>query len=263
VCRLRMCLRMRRWRAMSGQSPRAFRPRPDLPSAAQSQALSEWLAGPRARVLRRAGIGLRRHVLDVGTGHGTVIPELKRRCRGNVTCLDIDIAALRGALPPDASAVAADCTRLPFRDASFDLVFFQNTLLWISQLQSAVQEAARVLQPEGALVAIEPDYGGMMEHPDLGLQELWLQGLAAAGADPRIGRKLPGACEAAGLDTWVELAHIPQPAQIDAVRLLDDLPLNKGQLHRARAIADRIAAGRAQWSIFIHVPYFLVMGTKR
>lgn len=262
MCRLRMCVRLRRWRAMSERFSDALRPRPDLPSAAQSRALSEWLAGPRSRALRRAGIGRRSHVLEIGTGHGVVTSELQRRVRGTVTCLDIDPTALRGVSVAGILKVASCCTLLPFRDASFDLVFFQNTLLWVSQLQSAVQEAARVLQSDGALVAIEPDFGGMMEHPDLGLQDLWLQGLTAAGADPRIGRKLPGACEAAGLDTWVELAHIPQPAEVEAVRLLYDLPLDNGQLQRARAIADRIAAKRTQWSVFIHVPYFLIVATK-
>jgi len=267
-------------------------PRPDLPSAGDSQLISDWLTGPRSRALRRASIGLRRRVLEAGCGHGVVTAELQRRARGTVTCLDYDAAALRrtsevdnssvgeGHPWPDSSRgknaapakgntrvhnaarVAGDCRCLPFLSASFDLVFFQNVLLWVSPLQSAVGETVRVLEPGGALVAIEPDYGGMMEHPHLGLQELWLAGLSAAGADPQVGRKLPGACETAGLEVWVELVHLPQPAQPDAVRLLDDLSLTAGQRDTAQAIAHNLEHKDSQWSVFIHVPYFLIVASK-
>lgn len=236
-------------------------PRPDLPSVADSQLLSQWLAGPRSRALRRAGIGLRWRVLEAGCGHCVVTAELQRRARGRVICLDYDAVTLRRG-PVGAARTAGDCRQLPFLPASFDLVFFQNTLLWVSSLGRAVQEAARVLEPGGALVAIEPDYGGMMEHPDMGLQELWWVGLSEAGADPQVGRKLPGVCEAAGLRVWVELVHLPQPAQPEAVQLLGDLPLTATQRDTARAIARSLEQKEGQWSVFIHVPYFLIVARK-
>ena len=246
---------------MSEAPDRGAVSRPDLPSLADSQLLARWLAGPRSRALRRASIGLRRRVLEAGCGHCVVTAELQRRARGSVTCLDCDVAALQRA-PAGAARVAGDCRHLPFVSASFDLVFFQNTLLWVSPLQPAVQEAARVLEPGGALVALEPDYGGMMAHPDMGLRELWRAGLSGAGADPRVGRKLPGACEAAGLRVWVELVHLPQPAQPEAVRLLEGLPLTPAQRAAAESIAGQVARQEGQWSVFIHVPYFLIVASK-
>jgi len=253
---MRLCLRGRR------TVSRRHLPRPDLPGLEQSQALAEWLAGPRSRALRRAAIGRRQRVLEVGSGHGVVTPELKRRARGTVVCLDRDVEALRQAAATDIPHVAADCRQLPFADESFDLVFFQNVLLWVPGLEAAVQESARVLEPSGALVAIEPDYGGMMEHPAMGLRELWFAGLLAAGADPELGRKLPGACEAAGLDTWVELSHLPRAAEPQAVLLLEDLPLTEQQHHEVRSLAEAVSERSGRWLPFIHVPYFLVVASK-
>ncbi len=248
---------------MSEEFDPARPPRPELPSKAEARELAEWLAGPRSRALRRAGIGRRERILEVGAGHCVVTDELQRRTRGTVTALDHNFTGLRDAEISEANRIAGDALSLPFRANSFDLVFFQNTLLWIPETESAVAQAARALEQGGALVAIEPDYGGMMEHPDWGIRQLWIHGLTAAGADPFIGRKLPAACEAAGLRTWVELAHIPQPAEAAALKLLEGLPLTAQQHQIAENVAQAIEEGSGKWSFFLHVPYFLIVATKQ
>jgi len=235
---------------------------PDLPTTARSQQLAQWLAGPRSRALRRAAIGHRCHVLEVGAGHCVVTNELARRCRGRVTALDRRADVLAGCTVPEVSFVGGDAQQLPFADASFDLVFFQNTLLWLLDLEAAIAESWRVLQSGGVVVALEPDHGGMMEHPDWGIRQLWISGLSQAGADPLVGRKLPGVCENAGFQVWVELAHIPQPAQAEALKLLDDLPLTNQQCGIAQNVQNYLASAEGQWPIFLHVPYFLIVATK-
>ena len=235
---------------------------PDLPSEAQAQQLSQWLAGPRSRALRRAAIGHRRHVLEVGTGHGVVTGELAHRCRGRVTALDRRADVLANCTTREVSFVAGDAQQLPFADASFDLIFFQNTLLWIADSEAAITESRRVLQSGGVVVALEPDYGGMMEYPDWGIRELWISGLSQAGADPLVGRKLPGLCEAAGFQVWVELAHIPRPAQAAALGLLYDLPLTDNQRQIARNVRGYVQSADGDWVVFLHVPYFLIVATK-
>jgi len=235
---------------------------PDLPTAAQSQQLSQWLAGPRSRALRRAGIGHRRRVLEVGAGHYVVTSELARRCRGRVTALDRRADVLAGQSFAEVNFVAGDALQLPFPDSSFDLVFFQNTLLWIADLETAIAESWRALQSGGVLVALEPDYGGMMEYPDWGIRELWISGLSQAGGDPLVGRKLPGLCEAVGFQVWVELAHIPQPAQAESLRLLDDLPLTDNQRQIAQNIREYIESASQDWAVFLHLPYFLIVATR-
>lgn len=237
--------------------------RPDQPPIDQARALSGWLAGPRSRALQRAAIGRRQRVLDVGSGHGIVTAELARRAAGEVVALDIDAAALAGdGYPARVARVCGDARALPFRGMSFDLAFFQNVLLWVGDAEGAIAEAARVLAPGGALVALEPDYGGMMEHPDLGLRVIWLDALERAGADPLIGRRLPGLCEAAGLEPWVELTHIPAPAEAEALALLEGLPLTPGERRLVEGARPIIASAAGGWSVFLHVPYFLVVARR-
>lgn len=237
--------------------------RPDRPPIEQARALAGWLAGPRSRALQRATIGRRERVLDAGSGHGIVTAELARRAAGATIALDIDAAALAGGdYPAEGARVCGDARALPFRDASFDLVFFQNVLLWVGDTPTALAEAARVLAPEGALVALEPDYGGMMEHPDLGLRAIWLDALERAGADPLIGRRLPGLCAAVGLQPWVELTHIPAPAEAKAPALLLGLPLTPDERRRVEGARPLIAAAAGGWSVFLHVPYLLVVAHR-
>jgi len=254
LCGLRVCLRVcRRW-AVTG--------RPELPAPELSRKLAEWLRGPRSRALRRAGIGRRERVLEVGCGHGFVTAELARRAAGDVVAIDADEDVVRRGRPGALSA-AADARDLPFPDARFDLVFFQNTLMWIAPAEEAVQEAGRVLKPGGALVALEPDYGGMIEEPDLGLRPVWLDALERAGADPLTGRKLPRLAEEAGLEAWVEFAHIPRRAEPEALDLLAELPLTvleRERVEGAREIVRRAGEGR---SVFLHVPWVLVVATRR
>jgi len=228
---------------------------PNLPPADLAAALAAWLAGPRSRALRRARIGLRRRVLEVGCGHGAVTAELRRRAAGEAVALDLSAR-------PGVAQLAARAEALPFRNGCFDLVFFQNLLLWVPQLEAAIREAVRVLQPGGDLVAVEPDYGGMMEQPDLGLQALWCRGLHRAGANPKVGRRLPAACEAAGLRVWVELAHLPRPASAEVVSLLEGLPLTESERRQAAGARQIVENKAGDWGVFVHVPYFLVVAGK-
>ncbi|MEN6345423.1 MAG: methyltransferase domain-containing protein [Armatimonadia bacterium] len=237
--------------------------RPDLPSLAQSERLASWLAAPRSRLLRRAQIGLRQRVLEIGCGHGVVSEELARRVPGELVCLDRRLEAVQTPPSPSTGRVAADACDLPFRDACFDLVVCQNILLWVGDLTRAVGEIARVLEPGGALVALEPDYGGMMEYPpSVALREVWIEGLQAAGADALVGRKLPAACEEAGLKPCVELLNMPQPATVQGVGLCLGLPLTEPQRARVQEVMAEIRRARNTWSCFLHLPYFLVLATR-
>lgn len=211
-------------------------------------------------------------MLDLGAGFGAVTGELVRRAGGPVLALDHALAAL--AVDPaawgGAGRVGGDAGRLPFRDACFDLVFCQCVLMWLAGadgagLEASLAEIARVLAPRGVLVALEPDHGGLIEHPDaIATRELWLAGLARAGADPRLGRKLPGALERAGLRARVDLVPRllpPAPARFD---LLRDLPLDAAEharLARAEA-ADRALAASGDWGRVAHLPVMAITAEK-
>jgi len=240
--------------------------RADLPSPELLAQQAAWLAPARSQLLRRVMIARRRRVLDLGAGYGAVTGDLVRRAGGPVVALDRAVGALcvetdsfRGAY-----RVGGDAACLPFRDNAFDLFFSQITLLWMPALEAVLDEIERVLAPGGALVALEPDYGGMIEHPpELASRDVWLSALARAGADPFIGRKLPGLLSARGFDVRVSLfdtLYAPHPARFDFLR---ELPLTGPELARLDDIERKAKHYyAAPWSQMAHLPFFLITAIK-
>ncbi len=239
---------------------------PALPEPSLLQQQAEWLAPARGRLFRRAHIARRTRVLDLGAGSGAVTPELVRRSRGRVVALDRNLDALEvvGSEVPDAAPVGGDARRLPFRTASFDLVFVQLAFLWIAPLDAALDEVVRMLAPGGALVALEPDYGGMIEHPpDVAAREIWVAGLTRAGADPRVARKLPDRLASRGLDVRVMLfsaLFAADPARFD---LLRGLPLAAEERAALSRIQEAAMVRRQPWGQIAHLPFFLILAEKR
>ena len=234
-----------------------------LPPPELLRQQAAWLAPARARLLRRARIAGRRRVLDLACGTGAVTGELVRRCGGTVVALDRNLRALSAADEPFAKSVrvCGDATGLPFAQDSFDLVFCQYALMWFDA-RAVVEEVRRVLQPGGLLVAVEPDYGGMIEHPpEIAARDLWLAALARAGADPQVGRKLPGLASAAGLRVRVDLLarlDCPSPARFDLLRGLPLTDVERETLRRIKA-AD---AACAECHRVVHLPMFLITAEK-
>lgn len=234
--------------------------RPNLPPPELARRQAEWLAPARRWLLEQAGLSRRRSVLDLGCGFGSVTPELAAGSTGAVVALDLNWAALHQDPAPfaDALPACADARRLPFADATFDLVLCQLALLWMP-LEATVAEVRRVLLPGGALVAIEPDYGGMIEYPPaVASQELWLSGLRRAGADPTVGRKLPGLLAQHGFTVKVELLNELTPPAAERLDLLTGLPMNPSETRAVERI-ERAAAGLAgPWQQVVHLPFMFI-----
>ncbi len=236
-----------------------------MPADALLGRQTEWKECARAQLLRQIGIARRKRVLDLGAGYGAVSGELSRRAGGMVVALDHAVAALQVAAASFGSAyrVGGDAVYLPFADATFDLVFTQLTLLWVHPLEQALREIVRVLAREGVLIALEPDYGGMIEYPPaIATSDLWLNGLQHAGADPFIGRKLPTQLAACGLRVKVNLfdtLYAPDAARFDFLR---DLPLDAAEKATLQKIEREAAKRQQPWAQVAHVPFFLVTAVK-
>ncbi len=101
-------------------------------------------------------------VLDVASGPGEVAIELLKRGAQHVVAADLSLGMLQeGARRhPDAdriglSFVAADATRLPFADDTFDAVTISFGLRNVVEPQRALAEFARVARPGARLVVAE------------------------------------------------------------------------------------------------------------
>jgi len=120
--------------------------------------------------------------------------------------------------PERTEYVVGTAERLPFPDASFDLVTCQLVMIHLADPALALREMRRVLRPGGVLLMAEPDnragnialLGGEPRPSDQDfalLFELLLRterGKSALGeGDQSIGGRLPGLAVAAGLDEVV------------------------------------------------------------
>lgn len=101
------------------------------------------------------------HALDVSTGGGHVALALAAHV-ANVTASDLTprmLDAARSFLTAqgitNAAFVVADAERLPFLDASFDLVTVRIAPHHYADVRAAVSEMARLLRPGGRLVVVD------------------------------------------------------------------------------------------------------------
>jgi ubiquinone/menaquinone biosynthesis C-methylase UbiE len=101
-------------------------------------------------------------VLDVGCGHGRSLPLLMGAFRPEwLIGLDFEPKVLANALPRAAkigqavTLLQGDCTRLPLRDGSIDLIFCHQTFHHLVDQERALQEFHRVLRPSGLLLFAE------------------------------------------------------------------------------------------------------------
>lgn len=125
-------------------------------------SLHEQLVG---RLITGGGFDVRgcRSILDVGAGAGQILRHLLSSMDpgANVTAIDLSTGMLqrtRRRLQNERPVLlAADLTRLPFSDASFDCV----TCGWVLEYQQdptpALREIRRVLIPGGKLLVLATD----------------------------------------------------------------------------------------------------------
>lgn len=114
-------------------------------------------------IIAEAGIHPGEAVLDIasGTGNPAVSIALALDGQGSVTCCDLEPAMLATARGRAANLslsimrfVAADMTRLPFADASFDCVTCRFGLMFPKDKIAAAREVLRVLRPGGRVAYV-------------------------------------------------------------------------------------------------------------
>lgn len=94
-------------------------------------------------------------VLEIGTGTGEAARNyLAQKPQANLVLSDIahSMTAFASSQLRPATGVDCDAQFLPFRPASFGLVFSSSVFQWMTDLSSVFDDVARVLKPRGAFL---------------------------------------------------------------------------------------------------------------
>lgn len=147
-------------------------------------------------------------VLDVGCGPGSITLDLAAHV-SRVEGIDVAEGVIATAEASRAMAgignVAFRCgdvARLPYEDATFDVVYAHQVLQHLSDPVSALREMRRVLKPGGIAAVRDADYGTMVHAPHSPPVDEWLLLYMSVarrhGGEPEAGRHLSQWVAAAG-----------------------------------------------------------------
>lgn len=91
-------------------------------------------------------------ILDIGAGTGWLGQQLADFFEAEVLCIDSARGMVCAASArKDLKVLEAEAQNLPFKDESFDCLVSNLALQWIADLDLALKESARVLEPEGII----------------------------------------------------------------------------------------------------------------
>ena len=92
-------------------------------------------------------------ILDIGCGKGFMLYDFERLIPGiGIIGIDISKYAIKNSIPSiKKKLILGNCTNLPFKDNSFDLVISINTIhnLPITKCERAIKEITRVTKKNG------------------------------------------------------------------------------------------------------------------
>jgi len=122
-----------------------------------------------------------RRVVDLGTGAGTHLPEIRRLAReACVVGVDRSQGMLELARQHETSLVLMDGVELGFRDCSIDVAVMAFVLFHLDDPVVALREVCRVLRPGGTVGTVT-----WAEDPEIEASRIWEAELDAHGArDP-------------------------------------------------------------------------------
>lgn len=132
--------------------------------------------GQRARFHQLLGLRAGERVLDVGVGPGLLARELAETVgiKGRLSGIDqseamLEMTRKRCAEFEQADFELANACELPYPDASFDAVVSTQVYEYVANMERALAEAARVLEPGGRIQILDTDWDSVVwstNHPN-------------------------------------------------------------------------------------------------
>jgi ubiquinone/menaquinone biosynthesis C-methylase UbiE len=196
------------------QDPNAVYPLgSSLGESARLQRQAKELAADSAALLDRVGLLPGQSAIDLGCGPRGILDMLAERVApaGRVVGLDSDpahtvmaseFAAARGL--SGVAVITADARNTGLPSGCFDLVHARTLLVNLAAPADAAAEMMRLARPGGWVASMEPDTEHALcypAHPAFDrLRDIFTVAFRRDGADPWIGRRVPGLSRQAGLE---------------------------------------------------------------
>jgi SAM-dependent methyltransferase len=184
--------------------------------------------------LLTTGLAPGMRALDVGCGPGVISAVMAQVVgpQGSVQGLDFSPQRLAEARAhcaslPQCSFLEGDLRKMPLAEDTFDYVWCQYVLEYMSDVAGALAELIRVTRPGGRVVVSDVDGLGQQNWPfppelEEGTRKL-IAALSAQGLDLQVGRKMFHLFRRAGLEqVRVHLAPLWIVAGAADARLLSD-----------------------------------------
>jgi SAM-dependent methyltransferase len=129
---------------------------PSSEAASLGEPSYVWRSGQERRLqLIRQWVPLEgRWILDVGCGIGTYVKRF-RDFSPHVYGIDVSAKRLAESTMPNLLAAAAEA--LPFADATFDVLVFNEVIEHVKDDRGAIEDALRVLRGDGYIVIYAPN----------------------------------------------------------------------------------------------------------
>jgi ubiquinone/menaquinone biosynthesis C-methylase UbiE len=106
-------------------------------------------------------------LLEVGYGSGVFFPELTKHAHelygADIHARPAEVTAVLAQAGIPAQLVTAPAERLPFADATFDVVVAVSTFELVSDARVAILELARVLKPDGRIIVVTPGQSPLLD----------------------------------------------------------------------------------------------------
>ncbi len=157
----------------------------------------KWTEELRSYIYTKIDVNSKKNLLDIGCGTGDLLKEIGSKYNLELYGIDKDNHRIKIAeknLKDNHIKVhlfQKDFLKNNFPEKKFDIVVTSYFFLWVKDLEKYFKEIYRILQNDGIfLILSEPDYGGLIEHPNTNLKEAICLNLKKEGADPEVGRKL-------------------------------------------------------------------------
>lgn len=148
--------------------------------------------------------------IDIGCGTGVFLPLLGELVGETGVVVGLDHAStllaeaksfyVESRAPAPAHVVAGDAHHVPFPDATFNAAHIERVLMHLDDPDRALRELARIVRPEGWVVAVEPDLAGWrIDFPDQEAMRALVRGFCLSWRHPAMGLELPRRMTTAGL----------------------------------------------------------------